>query len=87
MDLGSEMGSRESLISTYSKSTESLSTLQGGGAPQRPRDPRRKRETVPQEKSMLIDGKQINLNIYLPEKFHTTPYKRYTHQDWISIHS
>ena len=51
--------------------------LQGGGAPQRPRDPRRKRELIPQEKSIQIDGKQINLNIYIPEKFHTTQFKDY----------
>ena len=56
MDFGSEMGSRESLTSRLSRFTESIVTAQGSSVPQRPRDPRRPREThiIKREKKNVI---------------------------------
>ena len=69
------MGSRESLKSRLSRSTESISTIQGATATQRPRDPCRSREPTPVEKPKIIEGRNINLVIYIPEKYHSVQLK------------
>ena len=44
MNLGSELGSRESVLSESSKTTNKRRAQVGASAPQRPRDPRKQRE-------------------------------------------
>ena len=62
------MGSRESLVSAPERSSTGKKTEAGTSAPQRPRDPRKFRQTTALEDAPIITGEKINLMIYVPEK-------------------
>ena len=77
MDIGSELGSRESILSGPSKPQEKRKTEVGASAPQRSRDPRRLKEQTITDRPPIIDGQALNLFIYIPEKYHHLQFRDY----------
>ena len=78
MDLGSELGSRESILSTAEGGKEQKPSRAGARSksqPQRSREGRRSREFEPSDQPSHIEGKDINLHIYVPEKHQHIPIR------------
>ena len=78
MDLGSELGSRESILSATEVPGESKYVGKGAKSksqPQRSREDRRSREMKPPEQPSTLEGKDINLLIYIPERHQHIPVR------------
>ena len=78
MDVETELGSRASVQSGPSKPVESPKPKLSASAIQRIRESRRPREGNVIERTHQIDGEDINIYTYLPEKYHASQFKEYT---------